>query len=74
MRDDVGVADVDGAVGEDGAEEGADDASRLVRAAHVAVADVEQHHRLHPCRGGRREEERGGCRRRHGCNSKRVGG
>ena len=50
MGDNVGVADVDGAVGEEGAEECADDAVRLVRAPHVAVADVEEHHRLHPRR------------------------
>jgi hypothetical protein len=61
VGDDVGVANVDGAVGEDGAEERANDAVRLVRAAHVAVADVEEHHRLHPRRGGRREEESGGA-------------
>ena len=55
MGNDIGVADVDGAVGEEGAQEGADDAVRLVRAAHVAVADVEEHHRLHP-----RRRRRGG--------------
>lgn len=76
MRDDVGVADVDGAIGEEGAEEGADDAVRLVGAAHVAVADVEEHHRLHPRRGrgggrrGRREEESGGGR--HGLDGERA--
>jgi hypothetical protein len=73
VGDDIGVADVDGAVGEEGTEEGADDAVRLVRAPHVAVADVEKHHCLHPrrrrrrgCRGGRREEERWGCRHGRG--------
>uniref|UniRef100_A0A0A9FV71 Uncharacterized protein n=1 Tax=Arundo donax TaxID=35708 RepID=A0A0A9FV71_ARUDO len=69
---------MDGAVGEEGAEEGADDALRLVGAAHVAVADVEDYDRLHPRggrRGGRREEESGGCR--HGLSRQRgslVGG
>lgn len=51
VRHDVGVADMDGAIGEEGSEEGADDAIRLVGAAHVAVADVEEHHRLDPRRG-----------------------
>lgn len=67
VGDDVGVADMDGAVGEDGAEEGADDALRLVGAAHVAVADVEHDDRLHPGgrRRGRGEEENGALRRSH---------
>jgi hypothetical protein len=71
VGDDVAVTDVDGAVGEDGAEEGANDALRLIRAAHVAVADVEENHRLHLRRGGRLREEKRGGGRRHSRHSER---
>ena len=47
VGDHVGVADVDGAIWEEGSEEGADDTVRLVRSPHVAVADVEEDHRLY---------------------------
>lgn len=68
MGDGVGVADVDGAVGQDGAEEGADDPDGLVRPPDVAIADVEDHQRVYPrgeaSRRGR-EVQRRGLARRH---------
>lgn len=69
VGDGVGVADVDGAVGEDGAEEGADDPDGLVGAPDVAVADVEDHQRVDPrgqARRRGREVQRRGLARRHG--------
>jgi hypothetical protein len=46
---DIGVLDLNGAIGGGRSEEGSDDASGLVGAAHVRVADVEEDHRVDPC-------------------------
>ena len=54
MRNGVGVANVDGAVGQNGAEERADDALGLVRPPHVTVADVEYDKRMNLRRDARR--------------------
>ena len=47
MRNDVGVANIHGAVRQDRAEERAYDALCLVRTPHEAIADVEDHQRVH---------------------------
>lgn len=58
MRDGVGVADVDGAVGQDGTEKGSDDALCLVGASDVAIADVEDDERVDLRQQARRRRRR----------------
>lgn len=61
MRNSIRVADIDGAVGQDGAEEGADDALSLVGASDIAIADVEDDQRMYLRRqasGGRRRRRK----------------
>lgn len=41
VRDDIGVPYIDGAIRQDRAQERANDALRLVRSPHVAIADIE---------------------------------
>lgn len=41
MRDGIRVADINGAIGQDGAKESANDALSLVWPPNVAIADVE---------------------------------
>lgn len=58
MRNGIGITDIDGSVGEDGAEERSDDALGLVRASNVAVTDVENNQRVNLRRQGRRRRRR----------------
>jgi len=46
MRDGIRVADINGAIGQDGAKESANDALSLVRPPNVAIADVEDDKRV----------------------------
>jgi len=46
MRDGIRVADINGAIGQDGAKKSANDALSLVRPPNVAIADVEDDKRV----------------------------
>lgn len=46
MRDGIRVADINGAIGQDGAKESANDALSLIRPPNVAIADVEDDKRV----------------------------
>lgn len=75
MRDGVGVADIDGPVWQDRAEESADDPHGLVRPSDVAIADVEYHQGMDLRRQARRrgrELQHRVLARRHGCQSSRC--
>jgi len=46
MRNGVGIANIDGSVGENGTEERSNDALRLVRTTDIAITDVEDNERM----------------------------
>lgn len=65
MGDGVGVADINGAVGGDGAEESADYSVGLVLPPHVAVADAVDDDRMDPRRHARAPLQNSVIDRRH---------